>query len=497
MFNKKWTLHRLHKWMGLSAAAWLMVLGLTGFLLDHRDSWRWLWQEGVPENWVTEDVVNKSKADHIRLFQINDASPGQHVTGGLTGLWWSNNYGKSWFKTRFIGAENKPAISAIIFADANHLWIASDDGLWLSQDGGMKAKQIALPASWISSLSYNEQTKQLMGVVDRTRIFKYVIDANHLYWIDIKPVKTESLPKSITLSRFVRDIHYGRGVFDIPLSLLWNDISAVAMIILPLSGFLFYWLPKRWKKNKKKNKKTRHAVKKHSIRWLFRLHGPTLGLISAVPVIYLSLTGILLDHGKELRNWMKSIQLTQSWQTPVYELGSWQGEIYGIVSYPDNSSKFSVGTRLGLFTTTDDGINWQRDEILDNKALFIWTLRRFDGKIFIGGMGGPNMVKINNQTWMPVKHVGHMPSDITLDNNSNWVWKSRHGLKTGKLESDFIHKHIDLPAINYVPWFYILDGLHSGVLIHPQWKWVNDFIAVLAVLLVLTGLMRWWRKKWI
>ena len=53
------------------------------------------------------------------------------------------------------------------------------------------------------------------------------------------------------------------------------------------------------------------------------------------------------------------------------------------------------------------------------------------------------------------------------------------------------------PVTDYVPWFYVLDGLHSGVLIHSQWKWVNDFIAVIAIFLVITGLIRWWRKKWI
>ena len=34
----------IHKWAGLVGAAWLAVLGLTGFLLDH-DSWRWIQQE--------------------------------------------------------------------------------------------------------------------------------------------------------------------------------------------------------------------------------------------------------------------------------------------------------------------------------------------------------------------------------------------------------------------------------------------------------------------
>lgn len=492
MFSSRWTIHRIHKWMGLTAAFWLIILGATGFLLDHRDTWRWLWQDGISKSWVNKVVVDKSNTGQIRLYQINYVNPMQHVAGGLTGLWWSDNAGEKWQITKFIGSTTAPMISTVLFTSKNKLWIASDDGLWLSLDGGKSAQQIILSGKWVSTLSVNKKAETITGVIERTKIFNYSIDNKHLNFIDIKPVNVDSLPQSITLSRFTRDIHYGRGVFDIPISLLWNDISAIAMVILPLTGFLFYWLPKKWRRDKEQQKNISHKVKKQSMRWLFRLHGPTLGLISALPLIYLSLTGILLDHAKELRGWMKSIEVTRNWQTPVYNLKNWDGEIYGLVNYLDNPKKLSVGTRLGLFTTVDNGQHWQRERTFNNKALFVWTLRRHGENIFIGGMGGPNMVKSGNKPWSVVKGMGHMPSDITIDDKNNWIWKSRHGLKT-----DFKHKHVNLPVTDYIPWFYVLDALHSGVLIHSQWKWVNDFIAVIAILLVITGLIRWWRKKWI
>lgn len=497
LLTSRWTLHRIHKWMGLIAAVWLIVLGLTGFLLDHRDTWRWLWQEGVSETYVKDIILDKSKKGQIKYYQISPNDPQQHVAAGLTGLWWSNNAGGSWNKTKFIGVDNAPMISTVLFASGGKLWIASDDGIWLSINGGMSALQISLSGNWVSALSFNENTNILTGVIERTKIFKYAVEVNQLVFIDIKTVKVESLPTAISLSRFTRDIHYGRGVFKSWISLLWNDISAIAMIVLPLGGFLFYWLPKRWRRDIKQKKKISHRYKKQSMRWLFRLHGPTFGLISAIPLIYLSLTGILLDHAKELRGWMKSTQITQSWQTPVYNLNSWDGEIYGIVSDLENPTKFSVATRLGLFTTNDDGQHWIREKMLDNKSMFVWTLRRHGKNIFIGGMGSPNMVKFDKQPWLPVKGVGHMPSDITMSDNTHWVWKSRHGLKAGNIKDGFNTKSVSLPIIGYVPWFYVIDGLHSGALIHSQWKWFNDLIAVLAIILVVTGLIRWWRKKWI
>lgn len=495
--TSRWSLHRIHKWMGLSAATWLIVLGLTGFLLDHRDTWRWLWQGGVSAVWLNESVTDKSKTSQTRLYQINNLNPQQHVTGGLTGLWWSENAGGDWNNTDFIAAKQRPMISTVLFSSKNKLWIASDDGLWLSDDGGKIAMPVVLAGNWISSLAIDEKNNTLMGVIDRTKIFSYDIENKKINFIEIKTVNLESLPNAISLSRFIRDIHYGRGVFYIPLSLLWNDVSAIAMIVLSLSGFLFYWLPRRWRKNKELNIKVSHKYKKQTIRWLFRLHGPTFGLLTVIPFVYLSLTGILLDHGKEFRNWMSSTEITRNWQTPVYNLNSWDGEIYGIDSDKDKLNKFSVATRLGLFTTHDNGQHWQRERMPGNKALFVWSLRRHGDTVFIGGMGGPNMVKTANSPWSPVKGVGHMPSDITIDEKNNWVWKSRHGLMSGNTKDGFTHQQSNLPVTDFVPWFYVIDGLHSGVLIHSQWKWINDLISVFAIVLVITGLIRWWRKKWI
>lgn len=497
ILTSRWTLHRIHKWLGLIAAVWLIVLGLTGFLIDHRDTWRWLWKDSISSLWVNDAVLKKSNAGQFRVYQINPKNSQQHITGGLTGLWWSDNSGKKWIKTKFIGATKAPMIYSAIFSSDNKVWIASDDGIWLSVNGGKSALITALKGKWISSLSLNEKTKIITGVIDRTEVFNYLIEDKVVNYIKLEPVNNKFLPKTITLSRFTRDVHYGRGVFEIPLSLLWNDISAIAMIVLPLSGFFFYWLPKRWRRDKERNRKHSHRYKKQSMRWLFRLHGPTFGLVSAIPFIYLSVTGILLDHGKEFRAWMNSIEISRSWQTPVYNLSSWKGEIYGIVNDLDNSEKFSIGTRLGLFTTTDNGQHWQREKLLGDKAHFIWTLRRHDKSILIGGMGGPNMVKVANEPWKAVKDVGHMPSDVTVDDKGNWIWKSRHGLKSITRKTGLSNHDINLPVTNAVPLFYVFDGLHSGILIHSQWKWINDVIAIIAIFLVVTGLIRWWRKKWI
>lgn len=493
---RKWTLHRIHKWLGLVAASWLLVLGLTGFLLDHRDTWRWLWQDGVSANWVNAEVKDKSESGQVRLYQLNPLHPEQQVSGGLTGMWWSENAGKNWQATRFERTEIAPMVYALVFTPAGDVWIASDDGLWLSKDQGKTARQHLLAGKWISTITINEKQQQLSGVIARSKIFHYDLKSGDLNWPALQPVDSAILPDSVNLSRFTRDLHYGRGVFTIWLSLLWNDVSAIAMVVIPVTGLLFYFLPLKWKRNKRQNKMVSPHYKKQLVRWLFRLHAPLSGLIASLPILYLSLSGILLDHSTALRSWMKSVDITRQWQTPVYSLASWEGEIYGLVTARDKPTGFSIGTRLGLFSTEDNGRHWQRELLPGPVSFFVWTLRQQQDAIFIGGMGGPNLVKQGKRSWHAVKAAGHMPSDIT-SSGSQWIWKSHHGLVAGNPKTGFRHHQLRLPGTTYIPWFYVIDALHSGVLIHSQWKWVNDFIAVLAVILVLTGLIRWWRKKWI
>ena len=38
--------------------------------------------------------------------------------------------------------------------------------------------------------------------------------------------------------------------------------------------------------------------------------------------------------------------------------------------------------------------------------------------------------------------------------------------------------------------------VHAGVIFHNQFKWLNDLFAVLAITLVISGPVIWWRRKW-
>lgn len=499
--QKKWTLHRIHKWVGLLAALWLAVLGISGFLLDHRDSWAWLWQSGVSPVLIPEEIEEKAAAGTYKLYRVDPNNHAYHITGGQGGLWWSSRSGQHWQRATFQNRQTMPQVYAAFFTiedNVSILWLASDDGIWRSDDSGRTFNQAALRQQTVTSLIAGGNSHYLLGVVDRSDVFELNTQTWRVSLHDLKPVAGDELPATISLSRLVRDLHYGRGVVTAPVSLLWNDVAGIAMFVMPLTGLLFFILPRHWRKKKQQGVEINHTYKKQSIRWLFRLHAPTFGVIAFIPILYISITGIMLDHSKDLRNFMKQTQVSRTWQTPVYSLDSWQDEIYSIVTYPDKHKSFSLGTRLGLFTTNNNGETWRREKLLNNKALFIWSLERQQDEIFIGAMGGPNLYRESEMTaWRPVKGSGHMPTAMSWLSNDTWWVKTRDGLREGHIAHGFKTINMPFPQLDFIPWFYFLDGLHSGLLFHAQWKWINDLFAIMACLLVISGMIRWWNKKWI
>ncbi len=492
------TTRLLHRWIGLAAGLWLAVLGATGFVLDHRDGWRWLWQETVNEAWVPERVLDKARRGATRLYQVNPAQPTERIAGGPQGLWISQNGGDHWASVYFSGATGTPQIRAVL-PDAtrqwDRLWLATDDGLWALDRPHKTAISVTLGGHDITALATGASPTELLGVSARSRIFR--VDTRSPrppLQVELGLPEDSQLPPDIGLSRLVHDLHFGRGLFAPPWSLLLNDAGAWCMMLLPLGGFLFWWLPRRWRQQPERPPR---RARKNTMRWLYRLHGPTLGLFAVIPFVYLSLTGIVLDHGDALRPWLKQFAIAKAWQPPVYSLPAWRGEIYAVAGYPGQPRKFSLGTRLGLFTTTNDGLGWQRETHGPVAPGFVWSLRRHEDRLLLGGMGGPNLQRAGEGPWRPVPGSGHMPTDVSPDGQGGLIWLNRDGLHRGGNDVPYRETTAALPRRDGVPWFYVLDGLHSGALIHPQWKWVNDGVAIACLLLLVTGLLRWWRKRWL
>lgn len=500
--KRRLTLRRAHKWLGITAGLWLTVLGVTGFFLDHRD-WRWIWQTTVSDFLFPESILKNKTERELLVYRINPVNVNQRIAGGKRGLWWSDTAGTTWSRSDFKSLDHKtPQVFSVVeMAQQKGFWklyAATDDGVWFSFNGGKSFHRFALQGEYINALTQGAQPDKLLGVISRSSVFRLDITNGEYVLVELAPVDKKEIPAKIGLSRFVHDLHFGRGLVNGITSLLINDAGGIALLVLPVTGILFWLLPLRWKK-RKANSHMAHVVhvgRRRIMRFLYGWHGVYVGLLATVLIVYLAITGIILDHRVGLGDWMKKTKIDRSWLPPVYDLNSWESEIYSVASYPSRPEKFSIGVRSGLYTTMDNGQTWSREKLSGPSACFVWSINRVGDFLFLGGMGCPNSIKKDGESWQLVKGVGHMPTDAFGLAGGNVAWKSPKGL-TAILLHDRSAGAIEIkkPKIEGTPLFYLLDGLHSGLIFHPQWKWINDLVSVMAILLCVSGVVRLWRQR--
>lgn len=560
----------IHKWTGLAAAGWLAVLGLTGFFLDH-DSWRWQMQAKAP-GWLTTTALNEQSARNtVRYLQIDPADGSHRVAGGPRGVWFSRDGGATWAPTAFQKGDH-PQLLAIEPDGAKgwgRLWLGTDDGVYVSEDGGASARLAALEGEYVTGVAAGEKPDDMLAIVDRSKVYRIDADApGKTAAIDFAPLAAASRPLDAQLNRFIHDLHFGRALAGPTTSLVANDIGGVGMFVLSITGLLYWGLPKWWKAQAKRQgrattaNRTSKEAKKATIIWLFRLHSVTLGIASVFMLLYLSITGIFLGHGRELSNWMRSVKIPQAYLTPAFALSSWDGWIDSIVAYPEVPGAYTIGNRLGMFTTVDGGQTWAREADPSGEPVRLAArMRRFGDRIvMVNGMGGPSVIRGSDEVNHAVdigpqmgvaghggmRHGGihggegkpaqemsgqgreargekgfatrgqiagmggmgmggagtggmenmFMPSDVTMSQDRLY-WKSSGKLWITDRDGKELDKQdIVMPSDPGTPWFNWLLRVHMGTIFWSEWKWVNDVFAILAVFLSITGLIRWWRKKW-
>lgn len=475
----------MHRIAGLSAALWLTVLGLSGFFLDHQE-YRWLWKDALNFTAVNHDVQENAQKRFSMLYQIDPIDPVHHISGGLRGVWFSMDSGATWNHSSMLG--DQPIVYSILFDHNETVYLATDNGVFCSADYGKTFAPFALTGQNVKALSFESNESRLLAVIDNS--YMVLLDTIHHDSPHTYPL---TFPKALIsqtfdLNRFVKDLHFARGIATKEVSVLGSDIGGLALVFLGLSGFFYWYLPKRWSAGRKEGIKTSRENRYAITRWLYRLHGPVVGVVAFLPIIYLSITGILIDHSKELSLMLRNIKLSAHYLTPAYRPDGWDWEIRSIVGYPGKPESFSIGSRFGMFTTSDGGKTWTKEE----KVGFAWMMRRLGDTVIVGGMGSPSMMKHDDGEWVKLGKKIMMPSDATLTTDGQIVLIGHHTVNAkGK---DIV---LTPPKPEKISWFELIDTIHSGKLIHPQWKWMNDLFSLLALILVGTGMIRIFRRTFI
>ena len=480
----------LHKWAGLAAGAWLLVLGVSGILLDH-DEWRWQRQMTVPESWLSTRVARLLPATVMRYVAVDDAQPDRWLGGSERGLWLTEDGGENWRDVPFPG-DAMPQVLRFARPDDGSLEgiiVATDDGLWRTTENGRRIERYAMDGTRVGSLTAGSDPDELVGIADHDRIFRISRSKpSQLEWMNLDQVTVTGLPEQVSVYDFVFDLHFGYGIFGRTASTLINDFGGLAMAVLAISGFLYWFLPWRWRRGSGPAPR----VRRETHRWLYRTHATAFGILALVPIVYLSVTGILLDHVVGFGDWSRDLPMERASLPPVYQYRSLGGELEQVVAYPGEPRRLSVSTRLGLLHTDDGGRSWKADIDTGDQG---GNLFRVGNRVFFSNNRGMHRQRRDGERgWSQIKGPATMVSDGVLLDSALYLKNSR-GFYREHASGDFELTDMKSPQLAGATFYLFVVDVHTGNIIHEQFKWVNDLVGGLAVLLVLTGPVLWWRWK--
>lgn len=210
--------------------------------------------------------------------------------------------------------------------------------------------------------------------------------------------------------------------------------------------------------------------------WWKKIHN-WLGIASAIFLLVLLVTGILLNH-------------------PRWLINEEQNEV--VVAHPAEPEKLFAGRRDGLFESMDGGKSWEEvpmlyppQEVTD--ILFspknpkeIYLLEKW-GKIFFSADGG-KIWETFSPPFDPQKD-GIELKKLSLGEKGNLLLFTSHGwLSTKDRGKNWDQTNFDKTKM---PFYRLILTLHNGYFFGPAFVWLYDFSAIALFILIITGFILW------
>ena len=435
-------LHQLHKFAGLSAGLVILLLGITGFFIDH-DKWSFLYNTTFK---YTPETVKKADTKLFEAYWIDPNNQEHYIVGGKRGIFESFDAGQNFVLMT-------PLQCLAIRANNGKVFTATSDGIYQLQKGAWK--QYALSGEYITSISVSNE--KIIAIIDKHELVVIQKANAKVISKNVVAIEASKLEEDIKLSRFVRDLHYGRGLFDGDVSLLINDYAAIVISLLAISGYFIWWLIR---------KKKKPALTRKLIKW----HANMFAIVAIIPLLILAITGVFLDHSKALAGFMKSVTIPHTVLPPVYS-----SLTHDIWSVDYDGETYRIGNRYGVYSSKDLQ-TWEEEA----KGLAYRMIRK-DELLYVSGMGAPN--RLYDGKWNMLPKTPHMFRDIMFQDK-----KLEYFAPCGRCAQN-------LPVLNDATLYSVLLTLHDGTFFAEWWVWVNDYAAFALIVLSITGTLRWYKKK--
>ena len=232
-------LRRIHRWVGIVASVWLLLLATTGFLLQHKDDWN-LSKHHTQSSWL------------LGIYGIGDNYTSyQHKQNSLAQLdqqIFINLKASSKLQDTIVGAVYQHP-NWVVATPTQLLWVDSQGQIVQSMD---ELDDMPVP---ITQLGLANQELFIQHSQQAINVNSLEVFTNPVGWSMVS--NSDELKEKLIKTSTKNYLSYEQIIFDLHAGItspsLFNDMAALALIFLSLSGIMIFF--------KKSFKSQKHGVK--------------------------------------------------------------------------------------------------------------------------------------------------------------------------------------------------------------------------------------------
>ncbi|QZE15507.1 PepSY domain-containing protein [Halosquirtibacter laminarini] len=277
---------KLHRWPGLVMAFFFIYYGVSGILLNHRNTIS------------SVDVSRKLLPSSFRYNHWNNAAlkgdlrvnKDSILVYGNIGVWVTDHEHRNYrpINNGFPDGVDNRKVNDILRLPNGNLYAATRSGLycWDVKRRKWDKFKMSTDAPRFVGLTHVGDTLYAANRSNLYRAFSPVIGSSFEEIVLPAPV---GYLKKVSLFRTVWQLHSGE-IFGLP-GKLFIDFLALILMLLSVTGIFYLFLPKWIRKKRQKGKKLNRSV--GLFKWSVRKHHK-VGIWSFIFVAFLTFTGMFL-----------------------------------------------------------------------------------------------------------------------------------------------------------------------------------------------------------
>jgi hypothetical protein len=279
-------LKKYHKWLGLVLAVFFIMFALSGIVMNHRGFFS---RFDVKRNWLPKEY-RYSNWNNAAIRGATSISSDSLLVYGNVGIWITDNSLSTFsdFNKGFPKGIDNRKISDLILTSNGNLFAATLFGLYRLHEKDKQWTKVDLPIKENRIVALEQKGDSLIVLSRSYVLFANKSDDYHTF-SSINISAPQGAEKRVTLFKTIWVIHSGE-IYGLAGKII-VDIGGIAMILLSITGLIYFFAPKLLKKIKSRiNLKSRvKSVNRWSYKWHLKV-----GIIVAFLLLIVSITGMFL-----------------------------------------------------------------------------------------------------------------------------------------------------------------------------------------------------------